>query len=275
VRQYLSQQFSAFVLLCILLIFVLGCEKKSDSVIESSGNISALSSPFIAPDTIVTLGVGSGRTANDRLTLSLIAKVKVTNPDGSAQIASVICTAIDPTTDEVLSERILLDDGVFPDVLAQDSIFSGSLAFTIYRYQVGRFIIQFSSTSNEGFQSSTAILPLEVVRSQNSTPVLSNLHAPDTVITSRVTTFLISVQAIDADGPADIKSVVRMTSSGNRYPLNDSGTNGDVTANDGIYSETVSVNPPPPPGIYTFRFQAVDLSNDSSNVLTKILSIIN
>jgi hypothetical protein len=154
-----------------------------------------------------------------------------------------------------------------PDQLKGDGIYSGRASFQIKRVDVGTYLIEVSAQDPKGFSSNTLIVPLEVIRT-NRPPVLSDLQAPDTVNTSVVSQFLITVNALDPDGLADIKSVTRTTPSGLVFTLNDQGVNGDVRAGDGTFSETVAVNDPsPPPGDYLFKFQAFDRSNEGSNVI--------
>jgi hypothetical protein len=107
---------------------------------------------------------------------------------------------------------------------------------------------------------------VQIVR-LNHPPVLSELFAPDTINLARINTFEISVKVIDPDGQNDIKSVSRFTPSGKVLPLQ--------ASNDSIYEEIVSLTPPPDLGSYLFRFRGVDRSNDSSNVLTHTIVVIN
>lgn len=115
------------------------------------------------------------------------------------------------------------------------------------------------------YQSTVVLLPLQIIR-LNRAPVISNLFAPDTVSISQ-RSFTISVKVIDPDGQGDIKSVLRFTPSGKILHL--------YAYNDSIYAETVSLDPPPKLDSYLFHFLAVDQSNDTSNVLPKIIVVTN
>ncbi len=167
------------------------------------------------------------------------------------------------------------DNGALGDRTAYDGIFtaivnrSALLAQNTSRFE---FLITVSEKGKSGKVSTTVFV------SQNPAnghpPVVSNVTAPDTVNTSEVTAFLITVQASDPEGLSDILSVTRTTPSNTVLLLNDSGTNGDATAGDGVFSELVSVDPAPPEGSYTFTFQATDRLGLKSNSLQKTIVIV-
>jgi hypothetical protein len=133
--------------------------------------------------------------------------------------------------------------------------------------------VEFYAEGNGGFFSNTSIQPLQIVR-RNRPPVLSDLRAPDTVRTSAQSSFLITVRASDPDGLDDIRTVTRTTPSGLVVQLNDRGVNGDAVAGDGIFTETVSLSPPPAPGVYEFRFQAFDRLNAGSNIIVHSVTVV-
>lgn len=168
------------------------------------------------------------------------------------------------------------DDGFAGDHLANDHIFTGIINRSALAAQVTSQF-EFVFTVSEKTKNIGAVWTVVVGQNptNNHPPVISNLTAPDTVNTSLQTEFLITIYVSDPEGLPDILSVTRTTPSGNVHNLNDGGTNGDVAVGDGIYSERVSVNPPPPNGSYLFTFQATDRYGLKSNVIQKTIVIIN
>ena len=169
----------------------------------------------------------------------------------------------------LLEEGVLNDEGIFPDRIANDSIYSGYVQFQIERVFVGKLILSLWSESQTGQLSNTVLMPVYIVRA-NQPPIIFDPIAPSIVDLATTKQFNISIKVIDPDGQSDIKSVTRFTPSGKRAPLYTSNSN------DSIYAETVdfTLTTPPDTGSYIFRFRAVDRSNDSSNVKFKTIVII-
>ena len=120
---------------------------------------------------------------------------------------------------------------------------------------------------------------------QNVPPVVRNLQAPS-VLTLHPTDTLkvtISIEAYDPDGREDIKSVFFNSflpdgspSRSNPIYLYDDGNllaNGDLNANDGIYSRIIILPPNTPKGTYRFDFQAIDKKNETSNIISHNLVV--
>lgn len=168
------------------------------------------------------------------------------------------------------------DSGLNGDAKAWDGIFTGILnrAFLLTQ-STPRFHILVGVSERGENPGDAYDIVIQQYQGSGHPPVLSNLVIPDTINTSQITQFQISVRAVDADGQNNIKSVHRITGIGNVYALNDAGLNGDAVANDSIYTETVSVSPPPPAGTYTFRFEAVDQEGLKSNTLIDSIVVLN
>ena len=260
-----------YFLFAILLLSISGCEKNYNAIIDSTGNAPTLndasfSASVINTDTINVAGKPV-HSPDDLLTIREIVKVRVVSSDGEKEIAIVGYSVTNDNFSSSLTEGGLHDDGIFPDVKANDSVYSGYIDFQIQRVVVGAFSINLWSEGTTGYKSNTIILPLQIVR-LNRPPIISELIAPETINLSTTTTFYISLKVIDPDGQNDIKSVLRFTPSGKILQLH-------AAPNDSIYEEQVSLNPPPSLGSYLFRFCAVDRSNDTSNILTKTIVITN
>ena len=263
----------SYAVVCSCIIF-LSCEKDSDSIIESRGSSPLLLAASVSPTTINTdtVSVGAEQKPDDVLILNVKTYATVIHSEGTSQVAAVTAIIFGASSSSPLAVGKLLNDGIDVDSTKQDNIFSGWVTFEIRRSEVGTYRVEVSAEDYYAFRSNTFIVPLEIIRT-NRPPVLSNLQVPSAVSTATQTSFLITVQASDPDGLADIKSVTRTTPSGLTLQLNDAGVNGDAAAGDGIYSETVSLSPPPAPGSYQFRFQAFDRSNTGSNIILHTITI--
>ncbi len=268
---------SAIALTLSLLLSIWGCEKKETSLIDYNGAPpvllqTSLSPTFINSDSI---NVGASRNPDDILPLSALVTAQITSSSDNP-IISVSFVVSTPTDNQSIASGQLLDDGVAPDILKGDGIFSAKVAFQIKRVEIGVFKIAVSAEAQNGFQSNMAILPLTVYRG-NQPPVLSDLEAPDTVkLGSQTQLLTFHVRANDPDGLLDVASVVFNSfkpdgtpSSGNPFQMYDDGSpnHGDDKAGDGIYSLIVTLPPTVQTGTYTFKFQAFDRSNAASNVL--------
>ncbi|MBL7995853.1 hypothetical protein JNM05_10835 [bacterium] len=226
--------------------------------------------PFNKPPEILSIQAPSFVSAND----TIFVKTYDFENDSLTLKASV-STAAGNSVGTAFS-KLFTDDGLAGDYLAHDYIFTGIVNRSALSAQVTSQFKFVFTVSEKGKNPGT---PQSVIISQNPAnahpPVISNLIAPDTVNTSLVTEFLITVAVSDIEGLSDILSVTRKTPSGLVLNLHDNGSNGDVSAGDGIYSELVSVNPPPPNGSYLFTFQATDRLGLKSNSIQKTIVIIN
>lgn len=263
-----------FILLNVLL-FIASCEKQDSAVIDSSSFVPRLTSVVIHPSSINTdtINVGSERKPDDDLALRVKTYAVVAPDTDWREIKSVQAKLLRETGLSKITVAELRDDGADVDSTKGDGVFSGWINFSIKRSEVGNYRVEVYAESAGGFTSVAIIQTLQILR-LNRPPVLSDLRAPDTVRTSTQTSFLITVRASDPDGLADIRSVTRTTPSNLVLQLNDSGVNGDAVAGDGIFSELVSLAPPPPLGSYQFRFQAFDRSNAGSNVILHTITVV-
>lgn len=249
------------------------CEKNTGTILDPHGFPPRIISLSITPSVVNTdtINVGPQRLPNDSLFIPISIRARVAASSTSAVGAVGFTYFREPLSP--LFSGTLGDDGIAPDSIAQDSVFSAIIPLAIIRSDVGTFYVEVGANDTYGNSSSFVRIPFLISR-LNQPPTISNLMAPDTVYTSSTDEFFISVQVSDPDGPADIRSVTRTTLQNNAYPLNDSGNNGDIAPGDGIYSETVSVVPPPNPGSYTFRFQAFDRSTAASNIIYHVIVIL-
>ena len=227
--------------------------------------------PFNNPPIILSVRVPSYVTSNDTLEVSTF------DPEhDTVSVKLTVGTSSGQTLTNVMS-RAFSDSGLYGDKTAFDGVFTGQLnSLLLLGNGSSTFEFVFEVAQQSGESSTLKISVLQNPASGHP-PVLTSLSAPDTVRASQDSTFKISVTVSDPEGLNDIASVTRInvTLGGQPRSLNDDGENGDDTPADGIYSELVSVSPPPANGSYLFRVQATDKLGLKSNALEKTIVIAN
>ena len=248
------------------------CEKKDDSVIDPSLNFPSITSASINPSTVDTTIVHS------------IAYAHVTSVD---PIESVTATVTGPNA---ASEGVytLKDDGVAPDSIADDGIFSGYINYTMDCRLVGGHKVEFLAKSVSGLVSNNIIQFLNVINSHDRKPVLSDLIAPDSLQRpiSGVNGAFLQVTATDPDGNCDISPISGVFfnsikpdstgASGNPFSMYDDGdqvNHCDQTANDSKFSLCISIDNTAQLGYYKFKFNARDRSNQLSDTLIHLIKV--
>ncbi len=260
-----------------------GCEKKSDSVVDSIGHPPILIQAQVSPSAINSdsINVGSSRSADDVLSLSAVLSARISaNSDNPLLRVNYVLKS--PSTDLVVAAGELIDDGLSPDQAKGDGTYTGKLSFQIKRVEIGVFRVQIGADAQNGFQSNTVIAPLAIYRG-NHAPVLSSLDAPDTLKLATDSQLLtLRVKATDQDGSSDIVRVIfnsykpdGTASGGNPYAMYDDGvsSHGDLIASDGVFSLIISLPSTTPTGTYRFEFQAFDRSNESSSVIVHRVTV--
>ncbi len=273
-------------ILLIASLFVSSCEKNNSSVIDPLGNPPAILTASISPGVVNLDTVSHSATS-----IQLIASAHVANQTGSAQFFLVNFSVTDETGIESLATGQLSDNGVFPDQISGDSVFSALISISVQNIVVGKYVCQVVAQSANGLSSNTFLLPIVVGRQLNHSPVLSNLQVPDTVSRSGSTQQLLTVKATDLDGQTDIARVFfksfkpdgSPTNGGNAILMYDDGgatilfapdiTSEDAVKGDGIYTFPLIVNATTAIGRYQFVFQATDRSNASSDTLRHFIYV--
>ncbi len=119
----------------------------------------------------------------------------------------------------------------------------------------------------------------------NVPPVISNLMMPDTIQTGQ--TIIMTVEVADSNGLNDVESVYyeAYDPDGNRvsnsqgiyqFPMFDDGDtagNGDVAADDGIFTVRLTFPVNAQIGTWRFQFQAKDRANALSNIINHYVLI--
>jgi hypothetical protein len=285
VRQLLLKIFLFPFAVGLSCIFLSGCEKKYGTVIDSTGSAPVISDAKFSLTVINTdtMYIGQAQTSHDLFNIRATATLKVIHPDGKEKIASVNYFFGDYESSIILSEGTLHDDGVPPDSISNDNIYSGYVAFQIQRVVVGDFVLKMWSISQNGDESNVSILPVHIGRF-NHAPVISNLIAPDTLyIGNRLS---LTLQVADSDGLSDIYEVGYLSlkpdgsyaNNGNLILMYDDGNDqppsGDLVAGDGIYTYTTTVPSDALVGTYVFTFSASDRLHTKSNTITHRMTIL-
>jgi len=265
------------VVLVSLALTAVGCEENQLGLLDNKGNPPFTSDAVITPDTI---NIDTLTPVSGTYMISATIRAKASDLDGQGDLQSVTAQVFRPTSGSAFSEQPLRDDGVAPDQAANDSIFSGSVQFTLIRAQAGPYRIQISARDSRGFLSNS-LVPTFFATRNNSAPRLDTLSlvAPDTVNRPSTGSLLIfmSIAAADSDGLADISEVYfRNLSSivdpnAKNFLLDDGGiiqksgiTSGDLLAGDGVFSIIIQLPSSVTPGLRQFAFQAADTFRDTS-----------
>jgi len=258
------------------LILLSSCTKQSGGVIDPVGTPPFLTNATALPDTIK---MNTLPQSNGVLTVTVSASVQVVRQNGAAALSEVNVGVFTSGATSPLLSAPLHDDGVSPDVLAGDGVYSVLLHFTILRSASGILVLRFSSADQLGLQSNTLETPIVLVRPSHL-PVLSNLLAPDTVTVpvNGSTTFQVSVRVTDVDGQEDVNQVYFLSlDSSNptqKYILNNDGTAPGSVVGDSNYALTLQVNDSPTVRkTYRFAFQAVNSLGDTTASLIHLITI--
>ncbi len=239
------------------------------TVIDDQKNFPPnISNPFIA-DTLTEASLKN-----------VFVSVQVEDTYGQEDIDSVFFQIYPSFNPNFSLQQSLWDNGLNGDEVANDGVYSflGDLSDTLRT--IGTHLIRYQAIDRAGFISQSLVLYF-YIDGINGPPVLSQLSIPDTVSRYLSPIFLISVQADDPQGLADVKKVYfNMINPDdtpfeyNPVPLYDDGNYGDQTARDGLFSISVSMSSQTDRGIYQLRFFAEDYANTLSDSLTHQLVVM-
>ena len=255
-------------LIFLIPLFLWGCSKKYDVVIDSG---------------ITNYQVTNVNSFNDTLFVPGDSSIVVTiSLNSSGGFKSIYFNIIAPDGELLNSTPVpLFNDGndlLHGDASKEDNIFSNKYPFS-QSFLNGKYTIQYYIINSS--DKAALVAEHSFIYNNNITdvpPVVFNLVAPDTVtITSDTTHISLSIHAADSNGLKDIEFVFFNSflpngnpSSQNPLLLFDDGisTHGDAVAGDGIYSQIISL---PPTGVtkgtYRWEFQARDREKKTSNII--------
>ncbi len=250
-------------ILWVLALFVAGCEDNNLGQIDRTSKAPFLSSGSITPSDPINIDtIGA---VNGMYTVSAVVNVRAVDPDGMDDLNSVTASIFRPGAESYFFQEALRDDGIPPDLVANDSVFSATIQFDLSRAFAGTYSVQFSASDRSGLRSNVLVKSLFIIR-RNSIPVISNLVAPDTIVRpsggSRFVSFSLAVS--DSDGYEDIAVVFfrRLSPpSANTILMFDDGdasSSGDIVAGDGIFTRILTIDSTAILGGQEFQFEAQD-----------------
>jgi hypothetical protein len=251
----------------IALLFLVGCEVKNPT--SEGGAVFPFLSNLTVPDSIWLEAESSS-----------LVRVKVEDPQGLSDIASVLLSVLD--TSGVLFESEMADDGAGGDILPHDGVYYAPLDPSLFGGRTGLFAVRVMATDASGNESDPALDSTVVLAgSPNHAPVLSNAVFPTLITEESVKSAYFEIAASDPDGAGDVDSVwcdAYLPLSPvpfYRLALNDRGEDGDSTAGDGRFSTFQNLNLVfQSSGKYTFRFQAKDRKGLESRPVVVIATVI-
>ncbi len=256
----------------ILTVFFFGCEKEDNTVIDPYGTMVNFKVDFVkVKDTLNYILADT----------SEVVTAKVYSPQG---VQAVGLEIIDPAG-KMFFNGIFKDDGIAPDKVAGDSIYSAEIVFGKEDLS-GDYNLKFSVFINNNGRKDFANATVFYFNGQeNSPPYLHDLVMPDTV--SIGVPFVFYVSVFDLNGLSDVKKVYyeifnpsgqKLTNQQgiSQFPLSDNGdtdVTGDETANDGIYTQKLTFPKGQPKGKWRFDFTAIDRSDSLSNTITHFIEV--
>ncbi len=201
-------------------------------------------------------------------------------------------------TDMVFSITFNDDDGLedldsFKINIFQDDNFQNifkSLNYSLDEITAQEFLLQIDSTFGAGFIGNKwfRIVVYDIIETDtldveepiyivNSAPWLSNVILPDsaTIPETGQNLIYISTRANDKRGQADIAEVYFMSEE-NKINLFDDGDyqiHGDVTVDDGVYSQIIATNAGNIDSTYIFNFYTKDKVGQESPVVQKQITV--
>ncbi len=259
----------ALVLILPLLFYISNCETESPTI--PVGTVPELSD-ILAPNKLYTVS-----------TIDHYISVHVEDPQGRENISQVTCSIFNSgNTSSAIAVIQLKDDGVAGDIIPLDGTFTSTITADSLGRTQGTFTLTFLAKDADGNTSESLSAELTVVDGEeNLAPSIDILTAPQFAALSDTLPHFVSIKVSDPQGLNDIDAVVlniyNQTSSKavTKVNLHDDGTNGDVIANDGIFS--ILLDPAFTKnqiGVFIFHVQAFDKSGSASNPLTQYVKVL-
>jgi hypothetical protein len=236
--------------------------------VEGASNSAPAIVRFNAPDSL---------SLEDLRSVSFL--VIAEDPDGYEDIDSVFCEVYPPFQPEPVIRLAMTRNPKrpFPPGLSIGFEYTGDLSGVLAIS--GSYAFRFQARDKAGLLSLPRVAHV-FISLPNQPPVLSELTAPDTVSRRSSDAIILSVRATDPQGPADVRRVYFNSfkpdgtpGTGNPFPMFDDGTNGDVTAGDGVYSRGIMISASNALGNYRFDFQAEDLAGAVSEAATHVITV--
>lgn len=239
----------------ITALFISSCEENNDAVIDTSISAPIMLNPYVSSDTVYTTSTNP--------VINFTTSVSVNTNEGSS-IKKVTCTVKDPDR-TITGQFNLLDNGVLPDSVANDGIFTADINVTgISCLLVGTYGLEYVAENNSGLFSNLLTDDIKVVNTAIMPPIIVSTNLPDSVVRplpGDSTLLTISINVNDPDGLCDLKDVTFVTvrPNGVTFPPIPMFNNGNGQF---VFSNYVSYSTDPTSyGYYKYTFTARDRSN--------------
>jgi len=233
------------------LLFLLGgCTSLSDSPLNQPPPILGIRAPAstFQGDTLVVILAESEKQPEVTATL---------RDDGGSSIE-----------DGLLQE--LRDDGLGADQVAMGRQYTALLNTANLTNLPSSFFTIEVRAKLDGLVEGASFTIANSNSAGNQPPEIVDIQLPDTLVVDPLMTvfFNVEVTVTDPNGLQDIKSVTLFSAqSGTPIAI-------DEPAGAGVYSRTLSLPPDTEPGIFMFRFQAIDrVGATSANVLREVVVV--
>jgi hypothetical protein len=252
------------IILLLLPILFIGCDKTFDNLIETNQNKYQVTSASTTP-------VDSFKyTPNDSLITINI------NFTSSSEVSEVFC-------DIFASDESKLNSSPFQLFDNNDNRFENDFPLSEF-YPIGIYNITYYIKNPDASMQQIARGSFYYDNGQPNLPpeIANTVVEPDTVVVTEPILIFTSVEASDPNGQNDILKVYftvynpDSTTSGSEIELFDDGevdANGDLLAGDGIYSRLIEVDETNTKGTYRFEFRARDRGGNLSNKIDHFVLI--
>lgn len=203
---------------------------------------------------------------------------RVTHPEGVSAIGEVTITFLGSDQATQLLQLPLYDDGGFihddRDIIAGDGIFSNYFISDSLVFPLGDVYMQVRAVDNA--QNSIQTDLIGALALLNAAPKVVSAVAPDTLFSGSPPLFF-SVAVQDSNDVEDITGVVmRLKRGGNEIDSYSLEFQSKTAADSGIFGAFFdSTFAAERDSFYTLEFQAVDFSDDVSDVLAKTIFLEN
>ncbi len=260
------RRYYALIVLTVLMMSW-SCEKKAPVEIQ-------LSEPTLA-------GRSLPAAISQHDSAAVFFMVKVQDPQGLDNVQQVEIFL--NQQNQTVSSGLMWDDGNNGDIIA----YNGTFTYTIIPKESslipGDLQVSFLAHDADGHSSAELCDTVLVVGDSvaNTPPQVLAVSAPDTISRSSQATYLMTATVTDQQGLSDITRVFFNSfrpngspATGNPFSMYDTGINGDAQQGDGVYSFQFSISPSNDLGDYRFEIQAQDKANSKSNIMIKIVTVV-
>ncbi|MBK8267226.1 MAG: hypothetical protein IPK83_02520 [Planctomycetes bacterium] len=177
---------------------------------------------------------GVGTVTPNQIVAGSTGKMTVVVSRGSGSPNNITSVEVDATAVGLGSNLALNDSGANGDVMANDNTWSADISFPVNTFADG-FSLPFTVTDVQNRTDNGNIIFSIIAPTGSLTP------ANPVIGSEPLATVAMSTNSQPTPGIDSVTVDASLFFGSSTLPLNDSGLNGDVTANDGIYSSRVRV----------------------------------